>query len=272
MTITPAMAEKWLAATTFRNRDVSMVVINRYASDMAAGKWALNGESIVLDDNGNVIDGQHRLRAIIKAGVPIKSLVVRGADHSVFPTFDIGAKRGGKDVLSIAGYANARSLAAILKNIVALDSSGFSNGPRGGGSLVKHRLDYLQLANNHPESIQSTSFVQSHHSSCEILRPVSFAGCMHYDFGRQNPDARDAFFNAIVNRTPYFSQNCQTTALWKKYSIIRIQKEMALSVKVRHEVWLSCWTPFKARFKTQQPSFAKQETFQLKKMSQATAY
>ena len=84
MTITPAMAEKWLAGTTFKNRNVSITAVNRYANDIQNGQWMLNGESIIIDDNGNVIDGQHRLRAILKSGASIQSVVVRGIDAATF--------------------------------------------------------------------------------------------------------------------------------------------------------------------------------------------
>jgi hypothetical protein len=248
MTVTPAMAEKWLAATTFRNRNVSATAVNRYANDMTRGRWALNGESIVIDDNGNVIDGQHRLRAVIKSGVSIQSVVVRGADQSVFPTFDIGAKRGGKDVLSIAGYANANSLAAILRNIDMFTRRGFENTRGGGGSYVRSRLDFLQLASDHPSAVESASFVKTHEVRCEVFRPVSFAGCMHYLMGQQNQAARDAFFESIASRVPHFSGSCPTISLWKKYSTIKIQKEMTLSLKYRYEVWNASWDPFQKRF------------------------
>lgn len=248
MTVTPAMANKWLESTTFRNRNVSVAAVNRYATDMAEGRWALNGESIVLDDNGNVIDGQHRLRAVIKSGVPIQSVIVRGVDQSVFPTFDVGSKRGGHDVLAIAGYANTRTLAAILRNILTHRTIGFCNGPRGSGTVSEKRIDFLSLIAKHPGAIESAAFVQAFGKTCELLRPGSFAGFVHYECGCQDSEARDAFFRALVERSPHFPTSCPTVSLWKKHAKSEVQKDIRLSMKCRYDLWTSSWDPFVKRF------------------------
>ena len=49
------------------NRTINRSRVTEYANLMASGKWELNGESIILDENGDVSDGHHRLLACIKA-------------------------------------------------------------------------------------------------------------------------------------------------------------------------------------------------------------
>jgi len=89
--ITPDMAKSWLATQT-TNRKVNQDRLRRYTLDMINGKWAVNGESIKFK-NGVLVDGQHRLLAIIKANIPVKILVVnvedatmidRGQERSMF--------------------------------------------------------------------------------------------------------------------------------------------------------------------------------------------
>lgn len=47
-------------------------VVTRYARDMAAGRWVMNGEPLILDPEGNLLDGRHRLAAVIEARVAVR--------------------------------------------------------------------------------------------------------------------------------------------------------------------------------------------------------
>ena len=59
---------KAILATNLKNRDLSQSFVNRYASDMANGKWSDGASMIRIDTNGNLQDGQHRLEAILQSG------------------------------------------------------------------------------------------------------------------------------------------------------------------------------------------------------------
>jgi hypothetical protein len=49
-----------------------------YARDMEAGRWQLTHQGIAFNNSGELIDGQHRLLAIIEANVAIKMVVSTG--------------------------------------------------------------------------------------------------------------------------------------------------------------------------------------------------
>lgn len=67
MTVTPAMATEWITKNRSKNRKVSEATVLKYAEDMRSGRWVLNGETIIMDKAGNIIQGQHRLLACIEA-------------------------------------------------------------------------------------------------------------------------------------------------------------------------------------------------------------
>lgn len=75
VTITPGMAEEMLKRN-IANRKVNQANVNRIAADMATGNYRINGETIKISSNGEILDGQHRLLACIKSGVPFKSYIV----------------------------------------------------------------------------------------------------------------------------------------------------------------------------------------------------
>ncbi len=75
--ITPAMAKEWLKRNV-RNRTVSKDVVTAYARDMVNGEWAETHQGIAFNDLDELIDGQHRLNAVILSGVTVKMRVTWG--------------------------------------------------------------------------------------------------------------------------------------------------------------------------------------------------
>jgi hypothetical protein len=126
--ITPEMAEEMLtnplyspAAAGLKDRHHNESASGLYARLMAEGKWHLNGEAIVFDDKGRRLNGQHRLHACVKADKPFLTWVVVGVDPAAFASFDRGKNRTPGDVLGMAGYTHAHTMAAALAYLQRYD-------------------------------------------------------------------------------------------------------------------------------------------------------
>lgn len=122
--ITPDVAKSILETNT-RNRTLSAKTVDIYASAMREGAWKFNGETIKISDEGKLIDGQHRLSAVILYGKAIPMAVLRGVPASAFDSLDLGKRRNGGDVLSTLGVQNSKTIAAALRFVVAYDSGDF---------------------------------------------------------------------------------------------------------------------------------------------------
>lgn len=103
-----------LLAKNVNNRKLRPTVVSRYAADMAAGRWDLTGDSIKLSWEDEIIDGQHRLHAIVASGATIKTAVAFGVDPKAKEAVDTGLKRGLGDVLAWKGKANAAKLSSAI--------------------------------------------------------------------------------------------------------------------------------------------------------------
>ena len=99
--ITPRQAEAYLAANV-GNRPVLRAVVARYAREMAAGNWLLTHQGIAFDSQGKLVDGQHRLMAIIEAGRAVQMVVTRDIHVGVQIAMDDHAKRNASASLTIA--------------------------------------------------------------------------------------------------------------------------------------------------------------------------
>jgi hypothetical protein len=118
-TITPERAKEYLELNTTKNRGLIANHVRLLAREMRAGNWQLNGESIKfsrMQRAGRVlVDGQHRLRAIIVANTPITTMVIDDVPAKTFLTLDTGKNRSGKHTLEIMGEKNATLLSAALR-------------------------------------------------------------------------------------------------------------------------------------------------------------
>jgi len=110
--ITPARAQV-LLMNNLSNRNVKAANLAKIMRDIADGRFVLNGETLIIADDGTVNDGQHRCFSILLTGIQVESLVASGLTKQSMRTIDIGIKREAKDRLAIAGVSNYVVLSAL---------------------------------------------------------------------------------------------------------------------------------------------------------------
>lgn len=144
-TITPQRAAAILKANT-RNRKIKQRVLARYIEDMRTGKWRPDiGDPIRISKTGRLLDGQHRLIAIVESGAKIRMTVIIGLDDEDQRYIDQGARRSAADQLMIEGRNNSGTLATIARNLLVF--------------IKEHRLDQRVYA---PSVYEIAEFVDEH--------------------------------------------------------------------------------------------------------------
>lgn len=115
-TVTPEMAMEWLTAeTNLNNRKLKPPVVRKYVRDMSDRNWLFNGDTIKFDWNGKLLDGQHRLHALIATNRTTEFNIVRNLDPDAYKSIDIGARRTTGDIMQHAGSKYGTSAAAAAK-------------------------------------------------------------------------------------------------------------------------------------------------------------
>ena len=107
-TITPEIAKTMLGENV-NNRRISRDNVNLFAREIRNGEWRFNGEAIKFGKDGRLLDGQHRLLAVIAADKPLTTLVIRGLEDETQQTMDSGKTRTLGDVLTCAEKRTPRS-------------------------------------------------------------------------------------------------------------------------------------------------------------------
>lgn len=113
LTVTPELARELLAYNT-HNRLVRPRVVDRLASDAAEGRYSYNGTTIKFSVEGVLLDGQHRLYAVIESGVSLPCLVVWNLPAEAQETTDKGSKRWLQHTLRRQGEKNVTALSTAL--------------------------------------------------------------------------------------------------------------------------------------------------------------
>ena len=130
MIITPTLAKEWLERNG-KNRNLKRRKILELVSALEDSHWRLNGESICFSNRGQLLDGQHRLHAILKSGIPAPALTVFGVNNEVMRTYDQGVKRTNADHFNISGEKNCAALGATLRLLYMWKTFQFhKTGPR----------------------------------------------------------------------------------------------------------------------------------------------
>lgn len=183
--ITPAKAEQMLSLNT-RNRPKKERNIQQMERDMRAGKWVMNGESFKLcHSSGTQVDdilgdGQNRAEAVLRSGVTIKSVVVRGLNwEEVIATIDAGGKRTTGDIFKILRNAHDyNSLAAITS--WAFRQTHRKGKDRGFTGSHAELLDYLD---DNPDLYEACSLASSAKKTFAPLKTAPFGAGLFFALG-----------------------------------------------------------------------------------------
>lgn len=95
--VTPEIAVQMLDMN-HHNRPVRKSAVKQLAGIIRRGEWSLSHQGIAFDQSGRLLDGQHRLMAIVETGISCELLVTRNAPTSSFQVMDQGVRRSMADV------------------------------------------------------------------------------------------------------------------------------------------------------------------------------
>lgn len=141
-TVTPRRAEEVLATDKDRNRKLRQARVSRYAADMRKGKWRLTCEPIRLDEKGALLNGQHRLKAIVNSGCSVPLMFVSGVSSTTLLVQDTGLPKSDADWSLISVKA-----IRVTKVMIRLFC-----GAAGNGSSADEQLEVYHLLG--PEHVE----------------------------------------------------------------------------------------------------------------------
>lgn len=151
--MTPERAERLLDQNT-RNRAVKHNREKNYAGQMRNGDWRVDGNPIRVGRDGVLLDGQHRLYAIVESGTTQTVILVTGLEPESMAAIDTGVSRSLADLLkiripdlrqelnlgSLSRAFYIRSLGEPMSSVFASSSAAVQQNPRITNSRI---IDYF---------------------------------------------------------------------------------------------------------------------------------
>ena len=99
--ITPEIAAEYLVKNTRNYRKLSQAKVSVLTRELLAGEWLPSTQGIGFDTNDVMVDGQHRLWAIVQTKISVMMLVCRGLVPVVKNKIDVGNKRTFGDLTGL---------------------------------------------------------------------------------------------------------------------------------------------------------------------------
>ena len=112
--ITPDLAVKYLESAA-DNRPISQGHVRVLAQEMREGRWRLTHQGIALNEAGQLVDGQHRLWAVVESDLTIVMMVSHGLTKDAMDSLDCGRKRSFTDYEVLSGNKITKSHESTLR-------------------------------------------------------------------------------------------------------------------------------------------------------------
>jgi hypothetical protein len=194
--ITPTKAKEYLALNT-NNRSFQQNTASLYARLMKNGDWLLNGDTIRFNVHGDLVDGQHRLAAVVEAKVPLSTYVVRNLPIEAQLTLDQQRKRSAGDMLKMYGISDGNRMAAIVRMVHR-----WRNGDRGmygfssGGTMLSAK-EVVDIVEVDEDGVYIEATKRSGLASMRILAPSRAIGTMIVLMEEADAGKAKEFFDQI---------------------------------------------------------------------------
>lgn len=216
--IGPSDADVFLNFNTEHNRPVDENHVVFLSNEMLFGRFIVNGDAIRIDREGRLIDGQHRLRAIIKSGVTMRMLVVENLEPEAFETIDQGGKaRSVRDVLAINKERSVKGLATALSAIWRYEKYDF---PAMSKKVSTREL--LMVLEEYPE-LRDIAARSCTVTGATFLRGVP--GTLLLFYGRNHPELLEQFWMGLQKG---IDVHPNTGCYWLRERLIRMKTSAAV--------------------------------------------
>ena len=249
-TVTPAMATQWLKANT-NNRPLSHQHVDFLTKEILEGNWQLNGQAIIVADDESVLDGQHRLHAVIKSGKAIRTLVIYGIKPEAFKTIDTGKKRTAADALSLEThnrYPRQINSAAASAARLCIAYSRLTLNSRG---IRLSNTEVIKYLNEHEDIWQCALAINSYNKEQRPI-PVGGGAGLYYLMGNKDEELADEFMRGLY--TGEELKNSNPTIVCREMLLRDQQRHVRWAGYMKLKLVIKAWNMLRAGKRTIQPT------------------
>lgn len=196
--IGPALAEA-LLVRNISNRPENKANLAKIVQAMVANEWKYDAKTISFDKYGHLLDGQHRLKGIVKSGKTLPFKVTTGFNPEIFAIMDIGKTRTGSDVLAIAGVENYKLCAQTANFIYQFIRGSISiNASKDSRTALSHS-ELLKFVEVKPLLKESVSFnVKRKRAQGVAVLPAYMVSGLYFLFAEKSKADAEKFITSLL--------------------------------------------------------------------------
>ncbi len=114
--ISPEKAKEWLAKSG-GNRQLKQNSIRLLTDEIMGGRWIRGASTIRISRSGVLLDGHHRLTAIVRSGKTVLCDVMYDCDDESMLAIDVGTARSAADINVIRGRTNSIVICSVINSV-----------------------------------------------------------------------------------------------------------------------------------------------------------
>jgi hypothetical protein len=203
--VTPQIARGLMARNADNQRGLKWSKIPGYVRDMIAGTWSEDtGETIKIDHEGFLIDGQNRIQAVIEAGEKLPEGGIwfdfaYGVPREAMLVIDSGSNRSAADAMKVDGLPDRNNIASIVRWVIMWDLGNFLGTGGGSSKFIQPTHSEIKIRTmREPEAFVAASSRGTDFKRARVsgTRPI---GVAHYLFCRIDDRMGKDFFDALIS-------------------------------------------------------------------------
>lgn len=261
--VTPELAGELLRMNG-KNRPVNNATVKRYANDMTKGKWHNNGDVLRISKTGMLLDGQHRIMAVLESGVTITQHIATGIEDSAFDVIDIGRQRSAADAVAVKGFSNYNVIAGATKMIMAYKSGGLKKQNQGHTGRERFSnadvIEYIekQLDSDLIQEAATAGNKLAH--KAKFFSPSTYAA-FFYIFAEIDREAATLFFDLLTTGENIGKNNYSMIFLLRKKLIDFQMSNATLNTLDKYALLIKSWNFYRVGKEIAQLSWQSKEDF-----------
>jgi hypothetical protein len=235
-----ASIAKEMLKRNFNNRKLNDSHVRNLANQMKLNSWLFDGTPLKFDRHGRLLDGQHRLNAVIESNTTIKFLILSDIETEAFKVMDTGKLRSSSDVLSIMNVKYYNDVSYIARQSILFENGKVSTG----GSTLK---------------ISNTQVVDWYNNNLEILNIIPKAETLSTKFSKVLSRSQVAFYwylfyqKNVIQSEDFIYKLCEGTGIESNNPIYVLRKRLLedklsnlkLSVYDKKAIIIKAWNLYR---------------------------
>lgn len=189
--ITPEIARDLLKRNNM-NRPLNKRHVENLKTQMLNNLWIFDGSPIKLDIRGRLLDGQHRLNAIIEANYSADFVVISGIPIEAFKVMDTGKTRTASDSIAIDIPVNSSMISDVSRSIITFDLC---------RRLIRGKGGYISNQEVYQFAMDNIFIINESYDFCKKFKrpiiPKSKLVTFHILFRRRSITNADTFISKL---------------------------------------------------------------------------